>query len=481
MNDELSRLSTATDSGRGGSPKRDLTVTVVIPFYNVEDYIADCLRSVISQEYTSLEILLVDDGSPDRSRSIAEDFAAKDDRIRIITHDQNRGLGPARNTGVLHATGIYLFFLDSDDLLSSSQSVTKLVAFAESSGCRVVVGGSDRLLPDHSRVPFDGVYDREFEMHCNAVVRGVDAFLAGFRVAGAPYLPLRAWGALIETSLYNQLSLNFPAVEHEDLGHTPFLYYLSGGVFYVREVVVTYRLRAKSISNLPLTAAMARGQVRLWQCVKENIERFRLHKYLGDIAMKVAEHMVWRAQENGIEPDANSDLLEVLEAILLDARHITNMPQFRSAMDTIRKVCSLSSHGLPRYRRLTDAMPNEALLAYYRLYCGEQGAEAQPASLATPGASPVPCTTHLPEQRDEGFLLARAKISEALFICDHYLTRYEAVTGSTSWRLIGRLRRLAHRFPMLSSYIRRVIAPFVASSFLVRSLSVRPSGVRLPQ
>lgn len=98
--------------------QRDL-VSIIIPVYNVEDYLAECLTSVIQQTYRNLEIIIVDDGSRDRSHEIARSFARWDPRIRII-RQHNRGLGGARNTGIAAAHGSYLCFADSDDALPAS-------------------------------------------------------------------------------------------------------------------------------------------------------------------------------------------------------------------------------------------------------------------------------------------------------------------------------------------------------------------------
>jgi glycosyltransferase involved in cell wall biosynthesis len=89
------------------------TVSVIIPVYNVERYIADTVQSVLNQTYSQVEVLIVDDESPDRSVEVCQQF--NDPRINIL-HQQNRGLAGARNTGIRYATGDYIAFLDGDDL-----------------------------------------------------------------------------------------------------------------------------------------------------------------------------------------------------------------------------------------------------------------------------------------------------------------------------------------------------------------------------
>lgn len=101
-------------------------ISIIIPFYNVEYYIENCIRSVLSQTYANLEIILVDDGSKDQSRSIAETIIHNDSRAVIITR-LNGGLSAARNTGLEAATGDFIFYLDSDDCLKGD-CIEKLYA-----------------------------------------------------------------------------------------------------------------------------------------------------------------------------------------------------------------------------------------------------------------------------------------------------------------------------------------------------------------
>lgn len=89
-------------------------VSVVVPVYNVERYIARCIESILNQTHRNLELILVDDGSPDRSGEICDEYALKDNRIKVI-HTPNQGVSRARNTGLDHAAGDYLLFVDSDD------------------------------------------------------------------------------------------------------------------------------------------------------------------------------------------------------------------------------------------------------------------------------------------------------------------------------------------------------------------------------
>lgn len=94
--------------------ENDIKVSVIVPIYNVEKYLGKCIESIIEQTYSNLEIILVDDGSPDNSGAICDEYAKKDKRIKVI-HKSNGGVSAARNSGIDAATGEYICFVDGDD------------------------------------------------------------------------------------------------------------------------------------------------------------------------------------------------------------------------------------------------------------------------------------------------------------------------------------------------------------------------------
>lgn len=105
-------------ANRRGHKKKNapVLVSVVVPVFNVEKYLDECMQSIFNQTYRHLEIVLVDDGSTDSSGALADDYGSQDARIQVV-HQENRGLGGARNTGLDLSTGDYVIFLDSDDVL----------------------------------------------------------------------------------------------------------------------------------------------------------------------------------------------------------------------------------------------------------------------------------------------------------------------------------------------------------------------------
>lgn len=114
-------------------------VTVVIPIFNTENYLDECISSVVNQTYKNLQIILVDDGSKDNSPAICDKWAKADERIKVI-HKENEGAGMARNTGISSAQGKYIFFFDSDDYVELC-TVEKCVASAVLNKSEVVAFG----------------------------------------------------------------------------------------------------------------------------------------------------------------------------------------------------------------------------------------------------------------------------------------------------------------------------------------------------
>ena len=94
-------------------------ISIIVPIYNAEQYLAKCIESLLHQSHSALQIILVNDGSTDKSLSIAQTYATKDERIEVYSLDSNQGQSAARNEGLLHATGEFVSFVDADDYIDS--------------------------------------------------------------------------------------------------------------------------------------------------------------------------------------------------------------------------------------------------------------------------------------------------------------------------------------------------------------------------
>ena len=114
-------------------------VTIVLPIYNVEKYLNRCIKSILNQTYSNLEVILVDDGSPDGCPRLCDEWSKKDKRIKVV-HKKNAGLGMARNTGIDTATGDFICFFDSDDFIDS-HTIQEAIEVVEKTKAEIVSFG----------------------------------------------------------------------------------------------------------------------------------------------------------------------------------------------------------------------------------------------------------------------------------------------------------------------------------------------------
>lgn len=137
-------------------------ISVIIPVYNVEKYLDQCVNSVLDQEFKDIEVILVDDGSTDNSPLICDTFMKKDDRVKVI-HKKNGGLSDARNYGIRIATGDFLMFLDSDDYWENNSSLFSITdVLLKRNDIDVLVFGSKLLYEGQNKLIEDAtLYDNK--------------------------------------------------------------------------------------------------------------------------------------------------------------------------------------------------------------------------------------------------------------------------------------------------------------------------------
>jgi len=163
-----------SETGTGAVPR----FSIVVPVYQVQGYLRECLDSVLAQDHPDFELIAVDDASRDRSGAILDEYAARDDRVRVLHLPENGGLGPARNAGLARAGGDYVLFLDSDDTLVPGA----LGALAER---LAATGDPEILIFDYARAYWDGTTRR------NTLSGLLDE-------SGAPSFPLAERPALLD-------------------------------------------------------------------------------------------------------------------------------------------------------------------------------------------------------------------------------------------------------------------------------------------
>lgn len=211
-------------------------LSVVVPFYAVEDYIGDCLESLRQQTLRDMEIICVDDGSTDASLLIAEAYASVDSRFRVV-RQENQGLGPARNTGASHARGRYLAFVDSDDLVAP-RAYSRLVNSLETTNSLIAAGNTLRFTRK-GYVTQSWAHRRAF----SATRRGTSIFelpeLADDRMV---------WNKVYRRDFWEAGGFKFPAIRYEDYPVTLPAYLAADSVDVLSDHVYFWRIRGGGTS-----------------------------------------------------------------------------------------------------------------------------------------------------------------------------------------------------------------------------------------
>ena len=211
-------------------------ISVIIPVYNVEEYLVECVESVVAQTYPHLEILLINDGSTDSSSNIAEHLALSDTRIRLI-NKENAGLGAARNTGISESTGDYLTFVDSDDIIPE-RAYSEMIHTLEDTGSDFVVGTIRRLTDGIRRVPAWAE-----KLHSEPQY--------GITVDDCPEIlqDVFACNKLFRRAFWEANIVSFPeGVLYEDQETTAKAYLFSNAFDVINEVVYDWRIRSDNSS-----------------------------------------------------------------------------------------------------------------------------------------------------------------------------------------------------------------------------------------
>lgn len=215
-------------------------VSIVVPMYGVEEFLNKCIDSLLNQSLQNIEIILVDDGSPDRCGEIAEEYAIKDNRVKVI-HQKNSGLGPARNTGIAAATGEYIGFVDSDDWTNANM-FEKLYNAAKSNNADIAVSGhcdwrKGKIIRS-KRHPLAGktVTNRVEidEIRKNLYGRSIDD-----KVTEA--FPMSVWIAIYKKTIIDNNHLRFQNIISEDVIFNISAYKFASSITFTGDTDYCYR------------------------------------------------------------------------------------------------------------------------------------------------------------------------------------------------------------------------------------------------
>lgn len=248
-------------------------ISVVLPIYRVEPFLERCLSSVVSQSYSNLEIILVDDGSPDNCPAMCDEFAKKDPRI-VVIHKENGGLSDARNAGIRIAKGEYITFIDPDDYVENTY-VSYLYSLIEKYGCRmslcthtvVFENGKRKVIGDNSDEKLDARQCLERMLYHDVI-------------------DTSAWAKLYHRDLFQEIT--YPeGMLFEDIGTTYRFMIQSGEIacgyksqyFYIlrKHSIVSGAFHEKKLDLITMTDQMAEAVERVFPDLKEAVLRRRVH------------------------------------------------------------------------------------------------------------------------------------------------------------------------------------------------------------
>ena len=216
-------------------------ISILIPAYNTGRYIAECIESVIAQTYRNLEIIIVDDGSTDNTKAIAERYALNDSRINVVAIS-HEGVSTARNVCMSHATGDYILFVDSDDWIGDNLC-RELIDLATQNYADIVFSAMT-VMPEEGNPYLFG--DRPGLFKDAEVLNGKDCFIRMVEI-GDTY-PMVA-GNLYKKCLIERNKLSFDGQYHEDEYFTPQLLKYAQRVCNLRKSSYFYRQRQNSIMH----------------------------------------------------------------------------------------------------------------------------------------------------------------------------------------------------------------------------------------
>ncbi len=215
-------------------------ISVIVPVYNVSEYLRRCVSSITNQTYQNTEIVLIDDGSTDESGNICDELALSDNRIKVI-HQENKGLSGARNTGLDNSTGSFIFFCDSDDYLKND-ALDKMLFKLKQDHADIVACG---ILNDYSP---DSESDNGEEMFTSSTPGRWSGHESVIQMMRSNNVCSVAWNKLYRKELFD--GIRFPeGVYNEDEAVTYKLLYRAGIVSYMPEPLYVYYQRQSSIMH----------------------------------------------------------------------------------------------------------------------------------------------------------------------------------------------------------------------------------------
>ena len=260
-----------------------MLVSVIVPVYNVEKYIVECIESLINQTYKDIEIVLVNDGSKDNSLELCLESSKKDDRIKVFSKE-NEGLGLTRNYGLSKSSGDFIVFIDSDDTLKED-AIEQLVNNYNQTKADVIIAG-------HNRITMEGIYyssnpyeDKVFsgdELHYTLLPR-----LIGSLPNTKDSISMSSCGVLYKKNIIEENQLAFLSERQyisEDLLFNIAYFYHAKRVSLISYCGYNYRINQGSLTTSYRKDRFEKN-IKLYYYEKEVLQRYGLYQYC-DLRLK---------------------------------------------------------------------------------------------------------------------------------------------------------------------------------------------------
>ena len=225
-----------------------MLISVIVPVYNVERYLRQCLDSLINQTYNELEVIMVDDGSKDSSGKICDEYSEKYENFKVV-HQENAGLGMARNTGFEHIKGEYVTFVDSDDYLEPD-CIATLYNELRNKDVDMCKGGFKRVI-DSGKIVSNRIYDNELFQGEKAKKEMLPRMI-GSSPTKHDSIEMCVWGALYNTKPIFEHNIRFPSERElisEDLVFNIDYMQYANGACTIDKAGYNYRVNLGSLST----------------------------------------------------------------------------------------------------------------------------------------------------------------------------------------------------------------------------------------
>lgn len=250
---------------KGEIKVEELLVSIIVPVYNVEQYIDKCIRSILCQSYHNLEIIIIDDGSTDKSGYICDEFARQDERI-IVYHQENKGVSFSRNIALDICKGDWILFVDSDDCINKS-TVQECMAFIFERPELDIIHFDYQNIAEDRNINFS----EDLRPNTKYTKNNTEAILQCFNESG----DIVVWNKMYKKVLFKQMRFPIGKI-HEDEFITYKLLYKANVVGYLDCPLYYYRIRKKSI----MRSDFNREKMVLIDAFEERIDFFKKNNEL---------------------------------------------------------------------------------------------------------------------------------------------------------------------------------------------------------